>query len=136
MGNELVVDKSAEKIVLVAGGIGITPFVPVLQDLLEGENGVKEVVLVYGVNAPNEFLYEAYFRALEKSSSMFRFVPVVAFDDQWPGEKGFVTSYLTKTDLAGTKIYMCGPKPMISAVIASFANRSDVSKEHLFYESA
>jgi ferredoxin len=33
MGHELIVDGSSEKIILIAAGIGITPFVPILEDL-------------------------------------------------------------------------------------------------------
>lgn len=136
MGNELVVDKNSDRVVLVAGGIGITPFVPLVQDLVEGENAIKEIVLVYGVNKPEEFLYEEYFRAMDEHSPKFKFVPVVAFDEKWQGERGFVTDYLQKTDLADAKIYMCGPKPMIGAVISSFAHREDVDGDRVFYESA
>lgn len=136
MGNELVVDKSAPKVVLVAGGIGITPFVPLVQDLVEGKNAVKEVVLVYGVNKSDEFLYEDHFRTMEMQSPKFKFVPVVAFDEKWNGERGFVTDYLQKVDLTGAKIYMCGPKPMIGAVISAFTGREDVKEDRVFYESA
>ena len=33
MGHELVIDQSVDKVLLVAGGIGITPFVPIVQEL-------------------------------------------------------------------------------------------------------
>jgi NAD(P)H-flavin reductase len=34
MGDELVVDKTADEVLLVAGGIGVTPFVPIARDLI------------------------------------------------------------------------------------------------------
>jgi NAD(P)H-flavin reductase len=73
---------------------------------------------------------------LEQQSTHFEFIPTVAFDDEWEGQKGFVTDYLKEIpELSKYKIYMCGPKPMIDASVRKLAELG-VSQENISYESA
>jgi len=57
---DFIVDKPGrreEDAVLIAGGTGITPYVPYLEDLAEGGAPGHEVLLVYGVREPSLFLF-------------------------------------------------------------------------------
>jgi NAD(P)H-flavin reductase len=135
MGAELIIDKSAEKVAFVAGGIGITPFVPMVQEALKGKNSLQEVKLIYGVNQASEFMYDDYFNHMEKENERFKYEKVVASDDAWTGRKGFVTDVLKEMELEGYKIYMCGPKPMIGPTVKQL-NNLGVSDDNIFYESA
>ena len=136
MGHELLVDKDAKEVVLVGGGIGITPFVPIVRDLVENDNNIEKVTLIYGVNYQNEFLYDDHFKKFDYKSDKFDYVKVCAFDEEWEGEKGFVTDVMKKMETLGeSKIYMCGPKPMIDASLQTF-KELDVKEENTFYESA
>jgi NAD(P)H-flavin reductase/NAD-dependent dihydropyrimidine dehydrogenase PreA subunit len=135
MGNELVVDKTAEKVLLVGGGIGITPFRAIVRDLVENKNDIKEFKLIYGVNYQEEFIYVDEFKALEAKSDKFEFIQVAAFDKKWEGKKGFVTDVMKEMDLTGYKVYMCGPKPMTNAAL-KVLNQLNVKKENVFCESA
>lgn len=135
MGAELIVDKSAEKVVFVAGGIGITPFIPMVQDVLKGVNEIKEVKLIYGVNKEKEFMYDDYFKNLEEQFDKFEYKKVAAFDENWSGKKGFVTDILKEMELDGYKVYLCGPKPMINPTVKQLTQQG-VQEENIFYESA
>ena len=135
MGHELIVDKTQKKVLLVAGGIGITPFVSIAEDLIKDPGKVEEFTLIYGVNKEEEFIYRDLFEKFEQMSAKFTFVPVVAFDDQWRGEKGFVTDVLNQMNLNDSKLYMCGPKPMTDATLRSL-EKSDYQRENIYYESA
>lgn len=135
MGAELVVDKSAEKIVFVAGGIGITPFIPMVRDVLDDENENRKVTLIYGVNKEDEFLYHDEIIDLEKQSDQFEYKQVVAFDDNWKGKKGFVTDVLKDMNLNGHKVYLCGPKPMIQPTVKQLVKQG-LKDEDIKYESA
>ena len=135
MGHELVVDKSQDKLLLVAGGIGITPFMAIVEDLVRDPQRVNEFTLIYGVNKEEEFIYRDVFEKFAHMSSRFTFIPVVAFDEGWKGEKGFVTDVLKQLNLDDSKLYMCGPKPMTDATLRSLAN-SDYKRENIYYESA
>lgn len=137
MGRELRVEPHAEQVLLIGGGIGITPFLPIVTDLTQNKaHDLRQVKLLYGVNKTDEFLYKDEFEQLEKESSHFEFIPTVAFDDDWKGQKGFVTDYLKDIPaLSKYKIYMCGPKPMIDASIKKLAELG-VSQDNIRYESA
>jgi NAD(P)H-flavin reductase/ferredoxin len=134
IGHELIIDTEAENIMLVGGGIGITPFIPIVESVVNNENKIKNAKLVYGVNKENQFLYRDFFEKMEAESDKFEFIPVVAFDDNWEGEKGFVTDVMDKYDLDDYKIYMCGPGPM-EAAARKLLEEKDFDQSHLYAES-
>ena len=134
MGHELIVDKDTKDVMLVGGGIGITPFIPIVEDIVHNENHIKNVKLVYGVNEEDQFLYRDFFEEMEAESDKFEFIPVVAFDENWDGEKGFVTDIMDKYDLNDYKIYMCGPGPM-EAAARRLLNEKEFDQSHLYAES-
>ncbi|MBR0596492.1 4Fe-4S binding protein [Sinanaerobacter chloroacetimidivorans] len=135
MGAELIIDKKAEKIVMIAGGIGITPFVPMVQEILKDNEIVKDVKLIYGVNQEKEFLYDDFFTDMNLDSSKFEYRKIVASDENWKGQKGFVTDVLKEMHLEGYKVYMCGPKPMIKPTVKQLKDQG-VAEDSIFYESA
>jgi NAD(P)H-flavin reductase/NAD-dependent dihydropyrimidine dehydrogenase PreA subunit len=135
MGRELVIDENSEKLLFIAGGIGITPFVPMVQNTLEAGDHGKKVELIYGVNKQSEFLYDNHFSRIDANTPGFNYNKVVAFDNEWQGEKGFVTDILKKMDLQGYKAYLCGPKPMIDAAIPLLREKG-LKEEDIFFESA
>lgn len=135
MGVRLVVNKNAGKILFVAGGIGITPFVPMAGDMVRNSNGAKDIKLIYGVNKVKEFIYDDHFTKLEAESNKFQYIKMVASDHSWSGKKGFVTDAMKEMDLKEYKIYMCGPKPMINATL-KVLREAGVEEEDIFYESA
>lgn len=137
MGRELRVDPHAEKVLLIGGGIGITPFLPIVTGLSRNTpDSLRQLKLLYGVNKADEFLYTDEFERLQKENPLFEFIPTVAFDDDWNGRKGFVTDCMQEIpELPKYKIYMCGPKPMIDASVKKLAELG-VSQENISYESA
>ncbi|MBT9157551.1 MAG: Ferredoxin--NAD(P)(+) reductase (naphthalene dioxygenase ferredoxin-specific) [Firmicutes bacterium] len=133
LGNALLIDEKADKILLVAGGIGITPFVPIAEALVQKKKAFK---LIYGVNTPGEILYDDFFSALAVESSQFEFIKVVANpSDQYVGKKGFVTDALSGLDWRGYSVYVCGSKPMVEAVTKALTSQG-VSGKAIFAESA
>lgn len=134
LGDEIILDNNSKKVVFVGGGIGITPFVPLVNDAI-ARDSIEEVKLIYGVNQENELIYFDKFKAMERENKKFEFIPVIAFDENWQGEKGFVTSVLERLDLRDSTIYMCGPKPMIDNSLNKL-NQLGVDQERIRYESA
>lgn len=137
MGHELRVDPHAEHVLLIGGGIGITPFLPIATDLVRNASEqLRDVKLIYGVNTADELLYAEEFEGLAGESPRFEFLPTAAFDEHWPGLKGFVTDHLAAIPhLAKYQIYMCGPQPMITAALKKLAELG-VAQENIHYESA
>ena len=135
MGKELVVDKSVKKVLLVAGGIGITPFRPIVTELLNKPNKIEEIKLIYGVNKQKEFIFDEDFKKMEYEHEKFEFIKVVSSDDTWEGKKGFVTNVIQEMDLDDYKVYICGPKPMIGPAL-KVLNQRNVNEKDIFVESA
>lgn len=135
LGKELVVDKSVKKVLLIAGGIGITPFGPIAAELLETKNEVEEIKLIYGVNKQDEFIYDDFFKKLEYKYDKFEYIKVVASDQNWTGKKGFVTNVIQEMDLDGYKAYICGPKPMVAPAV-KVLKQCNVNEDNIFVESA
>lgn len=135
MGKELVVNKKSDKFLFVAGGIGITPFVPMAGDIIRNSNAPKNLKLIYGVNQAKELIYDEHFNTLQSESNKFEYIKVAATDKDWPGKKGFVTDVIKELDLKGYKVYMCGPKPMINASL-KVLHSAGVEPDNIYYESA
>ena len=135
MGKELVVDKSVRKVLLVAGGIGITPFRPIVTELLQAQNSIEEIKLIYGVNKQNEFIFDEDFKRMEYEHEKFEYIKVVASDNTWDGRKGFVTNVIQEMYLDGYKVYICGPKPMIGPAL-KVLKQCNVHEKDIFVESA
>lgn len=135
MGHELLVDKSAKEVVLVAGGIGITPFRAIVKDLIEKEHAIEKFTLIYGANFQHEFMFDDEFSSFAKRSEKFNYVKVAAFDEEFEGPRGFVTDILKEMDLKNNKIYMCGPPPMTKAAEKMLLSKG-VPTTDIAYESA
>lgn len=134
MGDELVVDESAEKILFIGNGIGITPFIGLSKDVLENNPSVKNIVLLDGQRYENEFLYKDYFNSLNEKYHNFEYIPMVSRENLDNIKKGYVTDALKEMDLTGYKVYMCGSKNMIKDSFDILINNG-VKKEDIFYES-
>ncbi len=121
LGNGFPVPE-VERLCLVAGGIGVTPFLAVINEALGavtyGENG-REVVnpprnvsLCYGARSKEHLACVEQFEAAGANVE-------VSTDDGSYGRKGFVTDTLQDLisgDSPPEAIYCCGPEPMMEAV--------------------
>ena len=134
MGRDLIPDTDADRIVLVAGGIGITPFVSMVKTILE-QGSVKELTLVYGAADADNFIYYDYFNKYAEKYSNFKFIPVATDGENWNGKTGFVTDILKEMKLDESKIYMCGPEAMTVNSMALFRNMN-VPENAVSYEKA
>jgi len=136
LGHELVVNEKVGKVLCLAGGIGITPFVALVPEFLARGEKTAAVQLVYGVNRENEFLYDDYFRSIAGSDERLSYRPVVASPAVgWEGDIGFVTDVIRNMDLADYTVYMCGPKPMVEAA-RRLLRQKGVAEDKIRAESA
>lgn len=105
-------------IVLLAGGIGIVPFMPTIYKL--GEGMQKEVHLIYGNNSDAEIAFYDEI-AGEAAKTQFLHVHHVIKDT---ANKDFIPGFITEPvlhqclgeDLNKYEYFVCGPPPMISAM--------------------
>lgn len=119
-GNFFFTGKEANGIVLIAGGVGITPMMSVLRYLTD-RSYPKDIHLLYAVNSPSSIIFR------EECDYLARRHPNVQVDvivsstegNPWTGPVGLITSdFIIKTvpDIAHHRIHLCGPPAMMTAV--------------------
>jgi dihydroorotate dehydrogenase electron transfer subunit len=110
LGNEFPLTKTHDKIILIAGGLGIAPIFS-LAEKLKRENPL----LFYGARTKEEAL------CIDELKSL-GIKPVISTDDGSSGEKGNIVTtlmkYLTSHSslIIGHCFYACGPGPMLKAL--------------------
>lgn len=128
LGNPFTLpSKNIKQVVMVAGGIGVAPFLA-LSDVLKnvGANGrspLRELILLYGGRTKGHVYPMKEFK--ENRVKVF-----VATDDGSVGVKGRVSELFSKINLdrKTTMVYTCGPNPMMAAV-QRFCNQHDLHGE-------
>jgi ferredoxin-NADP reductase len=111
------------KIALLAGGIGITPFMSICKYALDKRLNSK-ITLFYGCKTENDMAFKQEIENMQKENSNLKVVSIVnQASSQWKGAIGVVTADLIKKELPDYKeniFYVCGPPPMVTAMQALF----------------
>lgn len=112
--------------VYVAGGIGITPILSMIQANLDAENQ-DAMTLFYGMRSTNDMAFHDLITALANRHEQLTYIPILsAQDDAWSGDVGYIDlQYIeSKAKLNDqTKFYMCGPAVMTDNLIDDLANK-------------
>ena len=129
---------TADGVVLVAGGIGITPLLSIARDLAD-KNWPYDVFLLFAISRPSHALFVAELKALQQSFPHFRYmiVPSRVDAEPWTGPTGRLAASHFATlisDIALLPIFLCGPDPMMAAAVATL-ERMGVSKTQIHLES-
>lgn len=109
--------------VMIAGGIGITPFVSMLRTAADRESH-DPFHLFYGVPTWDRAILREELAELERTLPGLTVTYVVDRpDDNWTGERGYVTRdvldrHLPPEDREAMSYLACGPDPMLDAVHA------------------
>ncbi|MFZ2957483.1 MAG: ferric reductase-like transmembrane domain-containing protein [Candidatus Ozemobacteraceae bacterium] len=103
------------KVLLIAGGIGITPIHAILDDLLHAG---KDLVLLFCNRNEKGITLRAELDAVLASvpGAHARIVHILSDDPTWTGEKGHLDQERLRrlvTDAAEREVFLCGPPPMM-----------------------
>ncbi|MGH8243743.1 MAG: FAD-dependent oxidoreductase [Steroidobacteraceae bacterium] len=88
---------------LVAGGIGITPFMSMLRQA-DHDGREQSIALVYSNRSRKDAAFLEELDAIGRRHASFRFVPTMtapAGDNGWPGRKGRIDAALIESVLPG-----------------------------------
>jgi ferredoxin-NADP reductase/Fe-S-cluster-containing hydrogenase component 2 len=115
--------KDAASILLIGGGVGITPMMSVARYLTEtGWPGLVHLIL--GFRTPGDFIFRDEIAALEARNPNLRVTVTMSRpdDEPWTGRTGQIDAALLSElvpDLASQRAHICGPPPMMEAVKAA-----------------
>lgn len=113
----------------IAGGIGITP----IRSLL-GEKPEVDSILLYGCRTESDIALRGELESLAKRG--LKFYCVLGNQPGWTGENGFIDKEKIRRlapDFMERDVYLCGPWPMMKAVIAALDDLS-FPRRQLHYE--
>jgi predicted ferric reductase len=126
----------AERFVLLAGGIGITPIISLLRGAADAFDR-RPFVLVYGSLRWEEVTFREELERLRRRLDL-RVVHVLSEPSPgWQGETGFIGAALLgrhlPPDLSHADVFVCGPPPMLAAALQGL-ERLGVAPEHVHAE--
>ena len=113
----------SDGVVLIAGGIGLTPLLSIVRHLAN-QKWPHDVFLLFAVSTPAHGLFEEELHLLAERYRHFHYLILPSRIDgsAWPGPSGRLqSSHLVELapQIALLPVYLCGPEPMMSATISS-----------------
>jgi predicted ferric reductase len=124
------------KLVFVAGGIGITPFMSMLRYMRDTRDELGEVTLIWGNKTERDIAFRDELSALEHELSALRVVHVMSGQEDWEGETGYITPELVRKysgSLEDREIFICGP-PIMREKLTKALRADGVPQSRLHYE--
>lgn len=113
--------RDAKKVVCLAGGSGITPFISMAKAVCDGDEDF-EMVLLYGSKSSDCILFKDELAELEKSCDKIKVVHVLSEEKgraKKGMEKGFITAELIKKyapENEAYSVFICGSQQMYAFV--------------------
>ncbi len=108
---------SAASVVLIAGGVGITPLMSILRYLTD-QRWSGEIHFLFTAKTPADIIFRQELEDLQKRFSNLRFHLTLTRADKhiWSGRHGRISRELLREiipDLASHPVYICGPASMM-----------------------
>ena len=141
LAGEFILPKNPkEKLVFLAGGIGITPFRSMIKYLLD-TNESRDIVLCYANKSPDEIAYQDIFTKAQKKFSLktvYTLTNSHAVPSGWQGAVGRIDAEMIRDeipDFADRVFYLSGPQQMVQnyeKVLQHLGIRSSRIKKDFF----
>jgi ferredoxin-NADP reductase len=115
-GNFVLPSDPAQPLVFVAGGIGITPFLSMVKNMINTREH-RDIVLFYLVSNQVEYCYEDVWSSA--ASFGVRVIPVLTSGQptaQWRGLSGYLTKEMLQKNVPGfskRRYYLSGPYALV-----------------------
>jgi ferredoxin-NADP reductase len=118
-GDFILHEDIAVPAVMIAGGIGITPFYSMIKQATL-HHSTQKLTLFYGNQTLDHAAFLDELMSMQKENPHFRCIPTLAYPpSSWQGETGYITSSLIKKyapNLATPIFYLCGSPAMVNAL--------------------
>jgi ferredoxin-NADP reductase len=112
----------AESIVLISGGVGITPLMSIARYLTE-RSWPGDIFFIYGCSIPEEFIFAKDIAELQGANPKLHVTVTMARPEgtDWKGHQGRISKELlvhAVPDIITRRVHICGPQVMMEAVKA------------------
>ncbi|HCE45282.1 MAG TPA: oxidoreductase [Lentisphaeria bacterium] len=125
---------SSSKVLLIAGGIGITPIRALAEEMSAAG---RDVILIYANRSRSSIVFEKELDELvEKSKGNLKIVHVLSDDPEWAGEKGRLDKEKISRfvpDIPEREVFLCGP-PMMMKLVRASLSELNVPKARIHFE--
>lgn len=135
-GSFVLPQDSTFPLVLIAGGIGITPFMSMLKFAFE-KSLPLDLTLAYSNKNRESTAFFEELQQFKKEHQNFNLILTMTEDDSWIGEKGRIDENFIKKyfqDLNTKKYMIAGPPPMVDAtynvLLSSGVDPLNIKKEN------
>jgi ferredoxin-NADP reductase len=122
MGSFNLHKNAAKPAVLLAGGIGITPFLSMIREAAR-QKDPHQIYLFYSNRRPEDAAFMSELEASQKLNPNFHLIATMAEMEKskqnWTGERGFIDAEMLKRhlpELNGPIYYSAGPPAMVAAM--------------------
>lgn len=114
-------------VLMLAGGTGLAPFLSMLEQLVE-KGCDQPVHMIYGVNKDDHLVKMDALDAIKEKLPNFTYATVVVDEASRNPRKGYVTHHMDAGVMhdGDVDVYLCGPPPMVDAVLKHFDNEGIV----------
>lgn len=122
-----------ERVLLIAGGSGVTPLRAMLPELLAAG---KEVVMLFSNTNEDEAMLLGELQDLERNHRNFKLLLIWSDDAKAAGEHGRLDVTMIKrlvSDVASREAYLCGPPPMMDALELALRELG-IPADHIYTE--
>lgn len=118
-GSFIFTGRECKCILLIGGGVGITPLMSVLRYLTD-RSWPGDIYLLYGVRTPRDIIFREELDYLQRRHPNLRVVITVSRPEgtDWKGPTGRIGKELivqSVPDLTSRYVHICGPVPMMEA---------------------
>ncbi len=119
-GSFIFTGRECKCVVLIGGGVGITPLMSVLRYLTD-RSWPGDIYLLYGIHSPQDFIFREEFEYLQRRHPNLRVVVTASHPEgtDWKGPTGRISKELiaqSVPDLASRYVHLCGPVSLMEAV--------------------
>ena len=114
----------AERLVFIAGGIGITPFMSMLRYIRDRKLH-KDVILLWANKGEKDIAFRDELEGMASEMPSLKVLHVLSRQEDWPGEKGHIDADKLKKyvgDFGKGEFFLCGPPPMMTALQKILSN--------------
>jgi predicted ferric reductase len=124
----------SDMLVMIAGGVGITPMVSILRTLAD-RGDRRPMVLLYGSKSWDSITFREELESLAARLALTVVHVLADPPDGWTGERGFIDAEAFKRHLpppfAAHEYFICGPDVMMNAIETALAGLGvPLSKYH------